>query len=156
MRRILYDLATAYAAASGCGCEVEEGGSRAELSVEGLSVHIGLVEESDMMLFQTAVAVLPSEEAGRGECCRQLLAANNLFVGTLGFTLGVDEETQIVTLQIAWDALRLDAEGFGRIVNNLLSVALDWMLRLDDWRPSPPAREGEASDEPLPMHFLKV
>lgn len=65
----------------------------------------------------------------------KLLAANNLFTDTQGFTLGVDESQELVTIQLAWDLSRLDAEGFARIVNNLLAVAADWMIRLDEWRP---------------------
>ena len=157
MRRILYELVTGYAAAAGCGCEVEEGSCRAALSVEGLVVHIGLLEESGMLVFQTGVGALPSGEEARGELCLKLLAADNLFCGTMGFTLGVDEEQGIVTLQLAWDALHLDAEGFSRIVNNLLSVSLDWMLRLQNWRPSPPeGAKDAAAEESFLMHFLKV
>lgn len=157
MRRIFYELATGYAAATGCSCEAEEGSCRASLSVEGVVVHIGLLEESGMLVFQTGVGSVPAGEDGRKEFCMKLLAANNLFGGTMGFTLGVDETRDIVTLQIAWDALHLDAEGFSHIMNNLLSVSLDWMVRLQDWRPSPPeSAKGSASEESFMMHFLKV
>lgn len=153
MRRILYELVSEYAAATGCDCEVEEGSCRAALSVEGLSVHIGILEESGMLLFQTGVAPLPAGGPDREALCMKLLAADNLFSGTMGFTLGVDESLEVVTLQLAWDALLLDGEGFHRIVNNLISLTLEWMIRLDEWRPSPPERE---STDPLMMNFLKV
>ena len=156
MRRILYELVTGYAAAAGCDCEVEEGSCRAALSVEGVVVHIGLLEESGMLVFQTGVGALPSGEEQR-ILERSTFFADNLFCGTMGFTLGVDEEQGIVTLQLAWDALHLDAEGFSRIVNNLLSVSLDWMLRLQNWRPSPPeGAKDAAAEEPFLMHVLKV
>ena len=90
----------------------------------------------------------------------ELLAANNLFSDTMGLTLGVDEIQELVTLQLAWDISRLDAEGFARIVNNLLAVAADWMLRLDQWRPSAPDGNGDepaALSESMPfMNFLQV
>lgn len=123
MRKALHELATGYAAATGCACEAEEGSCQAVLSVEGLGIHI-------------------------------------LFTDTQGFTLGVDESQELVTIQLAWDLSRLDAEGFARIVNNLLAVAADWMIRLDEWRPSAPGGENAApadiSGEVPFMNFLKV
>ena len=157
MRRMLYELATGFAAAAGCDCEVKEGSCRATLSVEGIVVHIGLLEESGMLVFQTGVGAVPAEEDGRAEFCMKLLAADNLFSGTMGFTLGVDEAQNVVTLQLAWDVLHLDAEGFSHIVNNLLSVSLDWMMRLQNWRPLPAENaQDSASEESFMMHFLKV
>lgn len=156
MRRILYELATEYAEATGCTCDAVPGSCRATIVVEGFSVHIGLVEETGMMLFQTGVASLPSGGDGREEFCLKLLAANNLFGGTMGFTLGVDKTHEAVTMQIAWDALHLDKESFSRIVNNLISVSLNWMLRLEDWRASPSEKENSESEESFMLHCLKV
>lgn len=159
MRKTLHELVTGYASATGCTCEAEEGSCQAVLSVEGLGIHIGLVESSGMIAFQTGVALLPAS-GGREEFCMKLLAANNLFTDTMGFTLGVDESQELVTVQLAWDLSRLDAEGFARIVNNLLAVAADWMIRLDKWRPSTPespagAEENGPGEMPF-MNFLKV
>ena len=115
-----------------------------------------------MIVFQTGVALLPPAGTGqeREAFCLKLLAANNLFSDTRGFTLGVDEEQELVTIQLAWDLSHLDGEGFARIVHNLLAVAADWMIRLDDWRPSAPGGEndapmGLAGETPF-MNFLKV
>ncbi len=158
MRKTLHELAAGYAAASGCLCQSEDGSCQAVLTVEGLDVHIGLVESSGMIVFQTGVALLP--QAGREEFCMKLLAANNLFLDTMGFTLGVDEHQELVTIQLAWDLSHLKAESFARIVNNLLAVAADWMIRLNEWRPSSSAGEGSApaenSGEVPFMNFLKV
>ena len=158
MRKTMHELTTGYAAATGCICKAEEGSCQAVLSVEGLEIQIGLVESSGMLAFQTGVALVPSR--GREEFCLKLLAANNLFSDTMGFTLGVDEIQELGTLQLAWDISRLDAEGFARIVNNLLAVAADWMLRLDQWRPSAPDGNGDepaALSESMPfMNFLQV
>lgn len=45
-------------------------------------------------------------------------------------------------------------------MNNLLAVAADWMIRLDEWRPSAPGGENAApadiSGEVPFMNFLKV
>ena len=162
MRKTLHALVTDYATATGCACDVKEGTCQAELSVEGLKVQIGLVESSGMIVFQTGVALLPPAGTGqeREAFCLKLLAANNLFSDTRGFTLGVDEEQELVTIQLAWDLSHLDGEGFARIVHNLLAVAADWMIRLDDWRPSAPGGENDASmglagETPF-MNFLKV
>jgi hypothetical protein len=154
MRRTLHELATGYAAATGCSCEAVEGSGQATLSVEGFSVQIGLVESSGMIVFQTGMALVPLR--GREEFCLRLLTANNLFSEARGFTLGVDAEQELVTLQLAWDISRLDAEGFARIVRNLLSVAADWMVRLDEWRPSAPGGESEVSGGQSPVNFLRV
>ena len=157
MHRILDELTTEYASAAGCACERKEEESHVVLLVEGVRVHVGFLESSGMMLFHTAVATLPPKGEGREELFMKLLGADNLFSGTRGFTLGVDEARQLVTLQLAWDAFHLDGKSFARIVNNLLSVSLDWMVRLQDWRPSPPeSAKGSASEESFMMHFLKV
>jgi hypothetical protein len=152
MRNTLHELATGYAAATGCACEAVEGSGEATLSVEGFAVRIGLVESSGMIVFQTGMALAPLR--GREEFCLWLLAANNLFTETRGFTLGVDAEQELVTLQLAWDISRLDAEGFAHIVNNLFSVAADWMVRLDEWWPSVPGKSG-VSGEPS-MNFPRA
>ena len=154
MHRILEELATEYASATGCACEMEEGGCHAVLTVEEVRVHVGFLESSGMLLFHTAVALLPRRGEGREEFCMKLLEANNLFSRTLCFTLGVDVEQELATLQLAWDAFHLDGESFARIVNNLLSVAADWMVRLDAWRPAP--LQEEDGGGALMMNFLRV
>ena len=159
MHRILDELTTAYASATGCTCE-KEGENHVALLVEGVRLRVGFLESSGMLLFHTVVAPLPGKENGRGEFCMKLLTANNLFLDTMGFTLGVDEHQELVTIQLAWDLSHLEAESFARIVNNLLAVAADWMIRLNEWRPSSSAGEGSApaenSGEVPFMNFLKV
>ena len=153
MRRTLYELSTGYAGATGCSCRAEEGSCQAALSIEGFVVQIGLVESYCMIVFQTGVGLLP--RTGREEFYQQLLAANNLFSLTMGFTLGVDAEQDLVTIQLAWDLSRLDAAGFSRIVHNTLSVAAEWMIRLDNWRPSASEKErGASADAPGAQSFM--
>ncbi len=159
MHRMLYELATSYAEATGCSCSMDGDRRHAVLAVEGLHVHIGLLERADMLLFQTVVALLPPPGApGREEFCLHLLSANNLFRDTGGFTLGVDEGQNLVTLQIAWELQHLDAEGFTHLVNNLLSAAMTWMIRLDAWCPSSSEGRGAGSEEvdSMMMNGLKV
>ncbi len=151
MHRILDELTTAYASATGCTCE-KEGENHVALLVEGVRLRVGFLESSGMLLFHTVVAPLPGKENGRGEFCMKLLAANNFFSGTSGFTLGVDESQEVVTLQLAWDAFSLNGEGFTQIVDNMLFAAVDWMVRLDAWQPSPE----EGKDDALMVNFLKV
>lgn len=112
MRKTLHELVTGYAAATGCACEAEEGSCQAVLSVEGLGIHIGLAESSGMIVFQTGAALLPPAGGGREEFCMKLLAANNLFTDTMGFTLGVDESQELVTIQLAWDPFPSGCGGF--------------------------------------------
>ena len=76
MHRMLYELATSYAEATGCSCSMDGDRRHAVLAVEGLHVHIGLLERADMLLFQTVVALLPPPGApGREEFCLHLLSA---------------------------------------------------------------------------------
>ena len=145
MQRVLYDLVTGYAEATGCTCKIEQGSCHAVLCVEDAEIQIGLLQTSGMIVCQTAVAVLPGEDAGRAAFCMELLAANNLFAKTMGFTLGLDAGQNLVTLQLAWDIYHLDAEGFACLINNLLAVTADWMVRLNDWRPALSGQEGAQS-----------
>ena len=158
MRRTLYELSTGYAAATGCSCRAEEGSCQVALSIEGFVMQIGLVESSGMIVFQTGVALLP--RTGREEFYQQLLVANNLFSQTMGFTLGLDMDQELVTVQLAWDLSHLDATGFSHLVHNLLSVAAEWMIRLDSWRPSAPGEGSGASSDTLVsqpfMNFMPV
>ena len=64
MRKALHELATGYAAATGCACEAEEGSCQAVLSVEGLGIHIGLAESSGMIVFQTGAALVVTQMPG--------------------------------------------------------------------------------------------
>ena len=157
MQGTLYELVTGYAEATGCACTVEQGSCHAVLRVEDAEIQIGLLETSGMLICQTAVAVLPGEDAGREAFCMELLGANNLFAGTMGFTLGLDAGQDLVTLQLAWDIYHLDAEGFACIIHNLLAVTADWMVRLSNWRPPLSGQEEAASSaEAFPLHSLKV
>ena len=159
MRRTLYELVTGYAAATGCTCNIEEGSCHAVLSIEGMLIHIGLVESSGMLVAQTGVGLLPGPGTpGREEFCMSLLEANNLFGETSGFTLGVNTGVELVTLQLSWDILHLDAESFAHIVHNLISVAADWIARLDTWRPSEPVDNGAStlSGEDFARYTIKV
>ena len=158
MQRALHELVTGYADATGCSCKIEQGSCHAVLRVEDADIQIGLVEASGMMVFQTAVGILPKEDAGREEFCISLLGANSLFNETMGLTLGLDTEQELVTLQLAWDIYHLNAEGFACILNNLLSVTANWMIRLNERRPSLSNHMGDTSsaDEALIMNSLKV
>ena len=159
MHSLLHELATGYALTTGCACEIETGSTHAVLSVEGLSIHIGMVESSGMLVFQTGVALLPDPgSSGQKEFYIKLLSANNLFSETMGFTIGVDTTQELVTLQLAWGVFHLNSEGFARIINNLLAVAAQWMVRLDKWQTSIHDGEQSASsaEEAFRMNSLKV
>ncbi len=154
----LDELVAGYAAAAGCRYTAEKGACQATLTVEGLEIQAAVLRGSGMLVLQTGVALLPVH--GREEFCLQLLAANNLFSQTLGFTLGVDTALELVTVQVTWELAALDAERFACLMGNLLAVASDWMIRLDAWRPDESAANdsGTAGEGGLPfeLQFLRV
>ncbi|MCF0120557.1 MAG: type III secretion system chaperone [Duodenibacillus sp.] len=145
MRNTLNKLVSEYAEKNGMECNMEPGSCQATLVCEGLEVQLGLAEESGMLLIQTGVGLL--QTTGGEEYCRMILAANNAFSGTQGFTLGLDEDLELITLQVTSPLMPLTDETFSNLMNNLLTVAADWLVRLNDWRPSAP----EVSDDVLSM-----
>ncbi len=158
MKRKLFELAKGFAEESGCDYTANEGDVCAVLTVEGLAIHIGLEERTGMLLFQTGIGLFPEtltiEE--RAEFFLSLLRDNNLFKGTRGFTLGIDEDNGLVTLQLAWDINSLSNEGFGNLMVNFITVCGEWLVKLDAWRPSAPAATEAAAPEDNFAHMLKV
>jgi len=154
MRRTFQELITGFAAKSGCTANIKEGSCEGSLVVEGLTFHLGLMESSGMLLINTGVALLPSD--GRQEFYEYLLKANDCFSGTQGFTLGVNKELELVTLQIAWEIAHLNEETFGNLILNMGILAADWMVKLDTWRPEALNDSGNNSGNPEFMNFLRV
>ncbi len=158
MKAKLNELVNGYAAETGCDCKAENGESHATLTIEGLAIQLGLEERTGMLLFQTGIGLFPEsltiEE--RSEFFLSLLKDNNLFKGTRGFTLGVDEENGLVTLQLAWDINNLSKEGFGNLMTNFITVCGEWLAKLDAWRPSAPASSTTAVLQDNISEFLRV
>ncbi len=158
MKTKLFELAKEFAEETGCAYTANEGDVNAVLTVEGLAIHLGLEERTGMLIFQTGIGLFPDsltvEE--RAEFFLSLLKANNLFKGTRGFTLGVDEENGLVTLQLAWDINNLAKEGFNNLMTNFITVCGEWLAKLDAWRPSEPIVSETAIPRDDISSFLRV
>lgn len=153
MRRTFHELISDYAANTGCTANIKEGTCQASLIIEGLEFQLGLAESAGMLFIQTGVALLPPE--GREAFYEYLLGANDGFSGTQGLTLGVNKDMDLVTLQLSWDLGHLDAEGFARLMGHMGSLAIDWMVKLDAWRPEAPA-SADMGAVPDFHNFLRV
>ena len=158
MRHSFHTFVQDYAAASGCEVNMQEGDCQAELSLQGISIHAGLLEESSLLICQLPVGIVP--DSNREQFFLMLLKANNLLQAAKGFTFGVDDD--VVTLQIAWDMTHLSSESFTNLINNLLIVGTDWMVRLDGWQPEEAQNSNEDTLQQAMnnfsggMNFLKI
>ena len=56
-----------------------------------------------------------------------LLDANDFFAGTNGFTLGINKEAEIVTLQTVWNISYLSQEYFSNLVENTFIEGTSWL-----------------------------
>ncbi len=150
MKTKLFELANGYAEATGCVCKADAGAAQATLTVEGVDIQLGLEERTGMIVFQAGIGLFPESltTAARAEFFLALLKDNNLFSGTRGFTLGVDEESELVTLQLAWDISNLEEKSFANLMNNFLTVMSGHLVKLDNWRPGQAANEASGTGEP--------
>ncbi len=150
MKTKLFDLANGYAEATGCVCKADAGAAQVTMTVEGVDIQLALEERTGMIVFQTGIGLFPESLAmpERAEFYLALLKANNLFSGTRGFTLGVDEDSELVTLQLAWDISHLDEKSFANLMDNFLTVVSEWLVRLDNWRPGQTASKAVETGEP--------
>ncbi len=158
MKRKLFELAKGFAEETGCDYTANEGDVTAVLTAEGLAIHVGLEERTGMLIFQTGIGLFPEsltvEE--RAEFFLSLLKDNNLFSGTRGFTLGIDDENGLVTLQLAWDINALVKEGFSNLMTNFITVCGEWLVKIDAWRPSEPAALAPIASQDDVAAFLRV
>ncbi|MBQ4492860.1 MAG: type III secretion system chaperone [Deltaproteobacteria bacterium] len=156
MRDTFYKLVTSFAERNGCECAIKSGTCQGTLTVEGIDIQLGLLEDSGMILLQSGIGLLPGEN--REELYAMLLSANNCFSGTQGLTLGLDTEQELVTLQCAWDIRQLDDEHFDILMGNFLSLLAQWLRKLAVWRPDANAVGSEPGEEAslLMGQFLRV
>ncbi len=143
MKQKLKNLVMAYAGETGCEAVADEGSVLAKLNVEGLEIQLALEERTGMIIFQTGIGLFPERltKPERADFFLSLLKDNNLFSGTRGFTLGIDEDAGLVTLQLAWDINNLEANNFANLMNNFIAVCGEWLVRLDNWRPGATSSE---------------
>ena len=134
MIRTFYDLVSGYASANGCQLNMNEEDATAMLVVDGFSFRLEFVENKVAILLWTPVGFLP--EKGLEEFYRMLLSANNMLIGTNGFTLGLNDNMNLVTLQLIHPLSELDKDGFENIIGNMLLVAEYWLAHLHNWTPS--------------------
>lgn len=123
----------AYGEATGCSCSMDEQDNHADIDVAGITVHLAEMQEAGFFVAQTGVAVLPPKGPAREAFLMNVLKANNLFSGTRGYTLGVDEEQDLVTLQLYWPTANLSDEAFGNILNNLMDTAVECIDFYSRW-----------------------
>ena len=129
MRRTFQELISGFAAEQGCEYAGQEGTCQATLTVDGFELHLGLVEQSGMLIVQAGVGLLPRHD--REALLLRLLAANNLFNETYGLTLGLDLAQELITLQLAWDITALSKEGFTHLMQNMALATAQWLQLLD-------------------------
>lgn len=137
-----FELITAYAEAAHCSCMLDPEDTLAILDIAGVTMRITEQPEGGFFLVQTGVAALPEKGAAREAFCMELLKANNLFSGTAGFTLGVDESQGLATLQLYHATAGLTTESFTNILNNAFSTAADCLIFFNNWSYTPEASDG--------------
>lgn len=125
MQTLFRNLVETFARSSDLLCAFSEDGLTADIAVEGLHFALGLSIESGLLIVQTAVADAPAEgDPGRDLFLAAALRENNLFQGSRGFTLGLDEEN-LVTLQYARPIEGFTDEAFGALMANFASAAIE-------------------------------
>jgi len=94
------------------------------LTVGGdLAVQMLLDEKTGSLAFFVNLGKI--EEEDRANAYPYILAANVLWVGTAGATLGVDYEGFVMVCYHE-QLPGMDGERFARIIDNLVTVAMDW------------------------------
>ncbi|WP_265596017.1 type III secretion system chaperone [Verrucomicrobium sp. BvORR106] len=120
---------------------------------DDLTVQFQLDVETGMLAFVIELGTVAEEH--RAKTATFMLAANVLWMGTGGATLGMDFEGRVM-LCYSEPVQHLVLERFSKIIDNLINVAEDWeenlvALRLDEVGPETLAQEwGNRGDEGLP------
>lgn len=115
------------------------------LGFDDLGVKLVHMKAANQLLVYSPVGSLGPQ--GREAVLVDLMAANLLFAGTQGATLGYDAETGMVLLALAVDVNVCDEGRFGRLMENFLRVARHWQQRLDAG-PAAPAAAAAPPAEP--------
>lgn len=124
--------------AIGIDIQIEDGvcGFKAgdpEDDVASVSIMISNVEERSEILLYADLGNVPPE--GREDFYRTLLEANNLFQGTAGATLGLENGTGLIRLQLRENS-SIFANNAEEHVGAFVETALTWKKIVVDYRAS--------------------
>ncbi|MBQ9406582.1 MAG: type III secretion system chaperone [Desulfovibrio sp.] len=126
----LREMAQQFADDNDCTLEMLDHGYGGTLVFGPLRVRLMLQPGGSMLVLQTGVGILPSED--REKLALKLLAANDLLQATRGLTLGLNMDAGVITLQTAWDITTLHQEAFSNLVRNVVTETTRWLEKLSD------------------------
>ncbi|SFS73762.1 Tir chaperone protein (CesT) family protein [Succinivibrio dextrinosolvens] len=108
-----------------CEINLQDNGYSATISLGPMEMKLLIQPGSQMLVIQVPVGILPKTD--REEFMMSLLDANDFFAGTNGFTLGINKEAEIVTLQTVWNISYLSQEYFSNLVENTFIEGTSWL-----------------------------
>ena len=153
------ELLTAYSKeANLSGLQPTEEGYCALFSDDDLALQLQLDRNSGILAFFIEVGKV--EEPYRAKVYPYLLAANVLWIGTGGATLGVNHNG-VVMLCYSEPILPMDAERMMKIMDNLLNTAEDWeenlvAIQQDDVEAMDTANEAPFDGQEPTGFFMRV
>ncbi len=126
------------------------------LKVAGHALQVVFLAERGLLLFQSAVGILPEDGDAKQAMFARLLAANNIFSATEGFTLGCAFTEGLVTLQFIWPFEGMTSDAFANIADKFLAASSHWMVELN--RPDVDAHADAPSEvvAPISGDFIRV
>lgn len=141
------DMISLLSKAIGIELQIEDGvcGFKAgdpEDDVASVSIMISNVEERSEILLYADLGNVPPE--GREDFYRTLLEANNLFQGTAGATLGLENGTGLIRLQLRENS-SIFANNAEEHVGTFVETALTWKKIVVDYRVS--RKESKPTEE---------
>ncbi len=141
------DMISLLSKAIGIELQIEDGvcGFKAgdpEDDVASVSIMISNVEERSEILLYADLGNVPPE--GREDFYRTLLEANNLFQGTAGATLGLENGTGLIRLQLRENS-SIFANNAEEHVGAFVETALTWKKLVVDYRVS--RKESKPTEE---------
>ena len=96
-----------------CEIALNDNGYSATISLGPMEMKLLIQPGSQMLVIQVPVGILP--QTGREDFLMNVLDANDFFAGTNGFTLGINKEAEIITLQTVWNISYLSQEYFSNL-----------------------------------------
>jgi hypothetical protein len=125
------------------GVEATDQGFCALVVDDDVVVQMQLDEKTGSLAFFVNLGKI--EEEDRANAYPYILAANVLWVGTAGATLGVDYEGFVMVCYHE-PLPGMDGERFAKIIDNLVTVAMDWEENLVSIRQGDAEASGERGE----------
>lgn len=119
---------------------------------ENLQCMVEVPAGSELLFLYVPLVRLPESEADQLRLLKSALHLNMFGIQTGGGTLGYDERTGYLVLTFSARLEMLDEDLFGKVLGDLLDVALQLHPKLL----SGPQDGGTAADENLPPFHLRV